>query len=256
MCRDLASFNYDAETNEGILPKSSHSISSGACSIAGVEPRRNIFNTDFTVVDGKRAPQNAAEKIEKSLVKVNRFLRDKFATKEAFEKCLKEKAGADANNNLNVDDFKAFIVETCREELIARRVNKQEIEGFLSSFVFNSHGATDVNSVAPLVYESDPNKLAITVSNRVRANPPPVLANEGLGSTVSGLSEMDNDQAKRIRSLLVQLENKVFDSKPRFFKVFREMDTDGDGYISYKDFANHLQKNKISASDEEIVTLM
>jgi Ca2+-binding EF-hand superfamily protein len=37
----------------------------------------------------------------------------------------------------------------------------------------------------------------------VRANPPPVLANEGLGSTVRGLAEMNNDQAKRIRSLLV-----------------------------------------------------
>lgn len=149
----MASFNYDLETNEGILPKSAHSISSGAASIYGVEPRKNIFNDAYTVIDGKRAPPNAAEKIEKSLVKVNRMLRGKYATKDAFEKQLKERAGADPNNNLNMDDFKAFVVESCREDLIARRVSKQEIEGFLSAFVFNAHGATDVNAVAPLVYE-------------------------------------------------------------------------------------------------------
>lgn len=52
------------------------------------------------------------------------MLRGKYATKDAFEKQLKERAGADANNNLNIDDFKAFVVESCREELIARRVSK------------------------------------------------------------------------------------------------------------------------------------
>lgn len=34
------------------------------------------------------------------------------------------------------------------------------------------------------------------------------------------------------------------------------MDVDNDGYISYKDFENHLLKNKIQASQSEIVTLM
>lgn len=34
------------------------------------------------------------------------------------------------------------------------------------------------------------------------------------------------------------------------------MDTDNDGFISYKDFEQHLEKQKIFASKEEIVTLM
>jgi len=71
-----------------------------------------------------------------------------------------------------------------------------------------------------------------------------------------GQSEVDNDCAKRLRNLMVEIENKAFDSKPKFFAVFRQMDVDGDGYISYKDFENHLQKNKIFATKEEIVTLM
>jgi len=68
---------------------------------------------------------------------------------------LKDKTGVDVNGNLNVDDFKTFIVDQCREELIQRKVTKTDIEGFLSAFQYNIHGATSVTSVAPLVYETD-----------------------------------------------------------------------------------------------------
>jgi len=34
------------------------------------------------------------------------------------------------------------------------------------------------------------------------------------------------------------------------------MDVDNDGFISYKDFEAHLAKNKIEATQSEIVTLM
>jgi Ca2+-binding EF-hand superfamily protein len=52
------------------------------------------------------------------------------------------------------------------------------------------------------------------------------------------------------------VEDQAFPSKPRFYKAFTEMDIDGDGYISYKDFESHLTKNKINASKEEILALM
>lgn len=76
------------------------------------------------------------------------------------------------------------MVDQCREELIARKVTKQDIEGFLSAFVFNTHGSTDIHSVAPLVFEADPNKLSTTLATKVRANPPPALVNEDLGTSV------------------------------------------------------------------------
>jgi Ca2+-binding EF-hand superfamily protein len=99
---------------------------------------------------------------------------------------LKDKVQTDANNNLNVDDFKAFVVDSCREELIERKIDKKDIEGFLSAFTFNNHGATDVEKVAPLVFETDVNKVATNLTTRVRANPPPALANEELGTTIRG----------------------------------------------------------------------
>jgi hypothetical protein len=53
MADDLLKFNYDRETNEGILPKSAASVSSGAYSIPGVQPVKNVFNDSYTVVNAK-----------------------------------------------------------------------------------------------------------------------------------------------------------------------------------------------------------
>lgn len=58
MSNDLQAFNFDQETNEGILPKSAHSISDGAYSISGVQPRKTIFDDGYVVLDSKKVPQN------------------------------------------------------------------------------------------------------------------------------------------------------------------------------------------------------
>jgi hypothetical protein len=58
---------------------------------------------------------------------------------------IKESLKADKNGNLSVDDFKAFIIEQCKEDLIHKRLHKKDIEGFLSAFVYNAYGATDIN---------------------------------------------------------------------------------------------------------------
>jgi len=42
---------------------------------------------------------------------MNRIIRDKFRGKDEMTKCIKEKAGSDDNGNLNVDDFKAWVVD-------------------------------------------------------------------------------------------------------------------------------------------------
>lgn len=255
MANDLRSYNYDRETNEGILPKSRASITSGAYSVPGNRSPKNVFTDGYTILDGQKVPQNVIENVEKRLVKMNRTLKGKYPNQAAFEKAVAEKAGADKNGNLNVDDFKAFLVEQCRDELIARKVTKQDIEGFMSAFVFNQHGGTDVKAVAPLVYEQDPNKLSTIINTRVRANPPPEVLNAELANRETTLP-MDNSQAKRMREIMSNLEDTTFDSKPRLYKSFTAIDQDGDGFISYKDFEQHLSKNKIHASQDEILCLM
>jgi len=55
MTRDLQQFDYNLETNYGVLPKSQASISEGVFSLAGAEPRQGAFD-GYTILDAKRVP--------------------------------------------------------------------------------------------------------------------------------------------------------------------------------------------------------
>lgn len=44
--------------------------------------------------------------------------------------------------------------------------------------------------------------------------------------------------------------------KPRTYQIFKQFDVDGDGFVSYKDFDDHLKKNKILASQEDVGLLL
>ena len=65
MAMDLRQFNYDLETNEGILPKKPSSISSGRASFFGKAAAKNIFNDDYIILDSQQVPQNKLEIIER-----------------------------------------------------------------------------------------------------------------------------------------------------------------------------------------------
>ena len=180
MALDLRSFNYDMETNEGILPKTPNSISSGRRSFFGAAVAKNVFNDDYVVLDSQHVPANKLDAIERHLQRVNRHLVDKFETQEQFETYLREKVDADRSGNISVDEFKFLIKDTLADEVIKRRLTKADIEGFLSAFKYNKHGATDLATIAPLVFEKDANKLTIALNARQRANPPPAFVNQEL----------------------------------------------------------------------------
>lgn len=197
------------------------------------------------------------EQIERRLIKVNRHLKSKFGSAEALEKHLREKVDSDKNGTLSVDEFKGFLVNTCSEELVNRRLQKADIEGFLSAFVYNSYGGTDLKSVAPIVFEKDATKLTTRLNGSFRANPPPVWTNEGIpDAAVLNNGAADEGQARRLRNLLREIEDKTFEGKFRMYDVFKKIDSDKDGFISYKDFENHLNKTKVSASSEDVASLM
>jgi len=90
-----------------------------------------------------------------------------------FEKYLRERVDADKNGNISVDEMKTMINETCGEEVVRRKLTKRDLEGFLSSFKYSVHGTTSINSIAPLVFEKDSNKVTLALSSQVRTNPPP-----------------------------------------------------------------------------------
>jgi len=58
-----------------------------------------------------------------------------------------------------------------KDDMVNKRLNKRDIEGFLSSFVYNAYGSTNINQIANMVF-SDEN-IGNKLNNRVRGNPPP-----------------------------------------------------------------------------------
>ena len=111
--------------------------------------------------------------------------------------------------------------ETCNEEILKRKLTKQDLEGFLSAFKYNVHGATDIGSIAPIVFEKDTTRLALSLTNKVRTNPPPMFVNQELAQLGSG-SISDEGTARRLRKVLTDIEDTCFcGGKPRAFEIFR-----------------------------------
>jgi hypothetical protein len=107
-----------------------------------------------------------------------------------------------------------------------------------------------LNSISKLIFTRDdliPERLA----ERKRANPPPTDVNKEIPKEVEG-----DPHNHRIRSLLNQMEDKVFDGKVKLYHVFKKFDKDCDGFISYDDFEKCLESIKVTASKNEIGQMM
>lgn len=76
-----------------------------------------------------------------------------------------------------------------------------------------------------------------------------MIVNKELGGVEAKVLEGPEDkEARRLRELLREIEDKAFESKPKTFEVFRKFDVDGDGFVSYKDFENYVKSKKVVIS--------
>jgi len=128
----------------------------------------------------------------------------------------------------------------------------------MSAFVFNAQGNTKLGQVAPLVFLQDHQQLSRFLTQRARANPPPSFINEGLDQVPAKVlaGPEDEGEARRLRTVMRQIEDRIFDGKHKMYHVFRKFDKDGDGFVSYKDFETHLIANKINVTESEVANLM
>ena len=127
----------------------------------------------------------------------------------------------------------------------------------MSAFVYNAQGQTSVDGVAPIVFCKDADKMVRYLNQKYRANPPPAFINQHLDQTAaSAFLKDDETDARRIRTVLREVEDRIFDGKHKSYQVFRKFDKDGDGFVSYKDFEDHLLSNKINVTSGEVEQIM
>lgn len=123
-----------------------------------------------------------------------------------MDEFVKENLKPDKNGNVSVDQLKNFVLAHCKDEMIGKRINKKDVEGFLSAFIYNAYGATNANNIASMVF-TDENYVAKKLNNRTRGNPPPPDVNGDLD-----LYEVNEDEIHnfRVRQVLQNIEEKVF----------------------------------------------
>ena len=127
----------------------------------------------------------------------------------------------------------------------------------MSAFVYNAQGQTSVDGVAPITFCKDADKMTRYLNQRYRPNPPPAFTNQNLDqSQATGFCTEDETNARRLRTVLREVEDKIFDGKHKMYQVFRKFDKDGDGFVSYKDFESHLLDNKINVTEGEVASIM
>ena len=136
--------------------------------------------------------------------------------------------------------------------MIEKKVSKQDIEGFLSAFSYNTYGSTNITSIGKLIFTRDdliPEKLV----ERKWANPPPVDVNKDF--QMEGIEHKDMHN-KRIKEIICEIEDKVFVEKTRIYALFKRFDMDGDGYVSHQDFDDFIKSIKVKATKKEVSSII
>ena len=251
MNQNLAEFDYvQSLKDQDNIPRSSYSVKTGLTDAVNYEEPKTIYDDDYIVLDQKKVPQNMIESIERKMIKINRKLVKQFATKADLEKKISSEIKSDQNGNVSVDQLRDFILGICENDIIGKKVFKTDIEGFLSAFNYNNYGATNVSSISNMIFTRD-DQIPDKLSERLRANPPPNEVNKDIPTT-----DLDNPHNSRIRSLIGEMEDKVFDGKVKLYEVFKKFDKDCDGYVSYEDFEKCLSSIKIQATKQELGQVM
>ena len=261
---ELRSFNYEEAVNNKNPIEYAESTKNNFSKTPGeTRKRKTIFEDDYIVLDSQKVPNNVLESIEQRLSRVTRYLKRHFGSEKALDKALKENlVEQDKNGNLSVDDLKTFVLQTCKEQIIHRNLNKKDIEAFLSAFNYNAYGATQIDTVAKMVFTND-NYVTKELSRKIRANPPPDGVNQDLRESI--YEEANEDEIaqptsktvfngpidyKKAAEVLKEIESKVYvGGLPRagtFQSVFRSVfDVDGDGFVSHADFEGACRKLQI-----------
>jgi Ca2+-binding EF-hand superfamily protein len=201
----------------------------------------------LTILDVQKIPENKMELVIDRTLKVARQLQSKYKSQAAFDKELKQNVKADSYGNVSVEALEKYFIEICKEELAKHLLSRRDLEGFLSSFVYNRYKMTNINDITPQVFR-DNNSIITNIYTVQRPGPPP----DDLGKNYLGDVEDREVSSKRMRDIVEEIQDKTFGNKQYHYKIFKEYDHDNDGYVSYNDIKEHLNKLKVNVNDYEL----
>lgn len=246
MLEGLFSFKYAGENdiNYDLGPETEYE------SIGSLKKARANMKTapqPLLIQDVQKIPENKMKTLIDRTLKVARLLQTKYKSQAGFDKELKQKVPADSYGNVSAQALETHFIEICKEELDKRVVSRKDLEGFLSSFVYNKYKMTNINEITPQVFR-DNTSIITNIYSVQRPGPPP----DGLARKYLKSAEDKEVPAERMRELVQEIEDKTFENKQYHYKVFKDYDCDCDGYVSYSDVKQHLSKMKVKCNEAEL----
>eukprot|EP01022_Parablepharisma_sp_SALTPOND_P014822 TRINITY_DN205_c0_g3_i4.p2 TRINITY_DN205_c0_g3~~TRINITY_DN205_c0_g3_i4.p2 ORF type:complete len:880 (+),score=100.64 TRINITY_DN205_c0_g3_i4:6240-8879(+) len=242
---NIKAFKYtgDSELNIDLGPETAATI----IPLEKQQARLEAETKGLLIRDVQKVPENQLEHIIDRTLKVTRLLQAKYKSSDTFEKELKEQVTADTYGNVSAQSLEKHFVNIFKDELSKRIIARKDLEGFLSSLVYNKYQMTNVNTIASHAF-SDNTQILNKIYSLQRPGPPPDTLAEGFLKN-GAKSEVNN---KRIRELVQEVQDKTFADKNHLYKIFKDYDCDGDGYVSYNDIKEQFKKLKIDATDSEL----
>ena len=161
------------------------------------------------------------------------------------EKTLMEELKSRTENNvISLEDLKNFVIDKLQQKKTLK-ITKKELEGFLSSYIYNKDGVTPIDEVSKNVFMED-TKASFEL-HQIKRPVAPIREKHMLKS----------DRLPSLKRILSDIEEKFYDQGPqKANSVFQKFDRDRDGYITEEDIENALKTYQIVHDPEDVQNLM
>lgn len=239
-------FQYDEAYKEQEAPSSGRRNSVHAVSTN----EDGLNSNEIAIVDCRTLPYHSIVSYLGKTRRVNRAIKRFFPTKQDFYAYL--------SDTLHVEKDKVEEKYVNRRELKGLinglfnnfdegDIVKSDFEGFLSSFLFNQQGDTNLHEVARLIYEEEESEFFHKINFKKKGPGPrrefaspledeieEIGMEKTLGSPVAGVLPVINGNQKEnpnLDKLLQKIDDTFFVGSKKAYEVFKSFDTDKDGNV-------------------------
>ena len=195
----------------------------------------------LNVLNRQKVPVNQLENFFLRARKIRLFLRDSTENEKTLMEELKSRT---ENNVISLEDLKNFVIDKLQQKKTLK-ITKKELEGFLSSYIYNKDGVTPIDEVSKNVFMED-TKASFEL-HQIKRPVAPIREKHMLKS----------DRLPSLKRILSDIEEKFYDQGPqKANSVFQKFDRDRDGYITEEDIENALKTYQIVHDPEDVQNLM
>ncbi|KRX05142.1 hypothetical protein PPERSA_06776 [Pseudocohnilembus persalinus] len=130
---------------------------------------------DINVFDCYNVDATALERYGNAKFKITNNLKRYFPTEKEFKRYLTKQLGQ-TEKGLSKIQISSQRLSTLIEDVFlnfGEKFQKSDLEGFLSSFVYNQHQQTPCHDVLHQIYHEDPKEWEIKLQSKLKKPPPP-----------------------------------------------------------------------------------